>query len=217
LTGSLDLSIDVPTYDLDGETPASVVTGLHQRGRHAICYVSVGSWEQWRPDADAFPAAAIGNWLSGWEDEAWLDVRRLDLLAAPLGARLDECKVKGFDAVEPDNVDGYQNESGFPLTGDDQLRFNRWVADEVHARGMSVALKNDTGQVADLVEAFDFAVVEQCLAYDECDVYRPFVDAGKAVLHVEYTDSFPDGRSCAVDGFSSMRKRIELDAWRQPC
>ena len=37
--------------------------------------------------------------------------------------------------------------TGFPLSGADQLRFNRWVAREVHRRGMAVALKNDPDQV----------------------------------------------------------------------
>ena len=36
---------------------------------------------------------------------------------------------KGFAGVEADNVDGYTQDSGFDLTGDDQLRFNRMVAE----------------------------------------------------------------------------------------
>jgi hypothetical protein len=218
LTGTVDLSVDVPVYDVDGQaTPAAVVAALHRRGRRAVCYVSVGSWERWRPDAGAFPPTVIGRALDGFPDESWLDIRRLDALAGPLGRRFDLCRAKGFDAVEPDNVDGYQNDSGFRLTAADQLRFNRWVAGAAHARGMGVALKNDADQVADLAGAFDFAVVEECQVYGECDAYRPFVEAGKAVLHVEYTDTWPAGRGCAVAGFSSMRKHRDLDAWRRPC
>jgi hypothetical protein len=222
LAGPLDLSVDVPAYDLDGqETSAATVAELHRRGRRAICYVSVGSWERWRPDAGAFPASVIGRPLDGWPDESWLDVRRLDRLRGPLGRRLDECRTKGFDAVEPDNVDGYENDSGFALTASDQLRFNRWVAGAVRARGMSVALKNDPDQAGALVEAFDFAVVEECVPRDECAAYRPFVAAGKAVLHVEYVEpdsgTGSDDENCAVPGFSSMRKHLDLDAWRRPC
>lgn len=40
-------------------------------------------------------------------------------------ARLDLAVQKGCDGVEPDNVDGYQNNSGFPLTAQDQLAYNR--------------------------------------------------------------------------------------------
>jgi len=218
LSGALDLTVDAPLYDVDGQsTPAATVAELHRRGRRAICYVSVGSWERYRPDAGAFPAAVVGRPLADYPDESWLDVRRLDLLAGPLTRRLDECRAKGFDAVEPDNVDGYQNDSGFPLSAADQLAFNRWVAAAVHARGMGVALKNDPDQVAALAGAFDFALVEECRRYDECDAYRPFVAAGKDVLHVEYTDSWPASRPCAVPGFSSMRKHRDLDSWRAPC
>nr|WP_220386521.1 endo alpha-1,4 polygalactosaminidase [Frankia sp. ArI3] len=159
----------------------------------------------------------IGKPVDGWPGESWLDVRRPARLAEPLGRRLDTCRDKGFDAVEPDNVDAYSTDSGFPLTEDDQLRFNRWTAEQVHARGMGVALKNDPDQVEALVGDVDFAVVESCLTYEECDAYGPFLDAGKAVLHVEYTDAGPTDARCAVPGFSSIRKNRDLDAWRRAC
>ncbi len=86
-----------------------------------MCYLSAGTYENWRPDAAAFSKQIIGKADEGWTGENWLDIRRIDLLAPILQARLDLCKAKGFDAVEPDNVDGYQNETGFPLTAADQL------------------------------------------------------------------------------------------------
>ena len=84
------------------------------------------------------------------------------------------CARKGFDAVEPDNLAGWEkeNHTGFKITTADQLRFNRWVALQVHGRGMSVALKNDGRQAEELINAFDFAVVEQCFQYHECGYYR---------------------------------------------
>jgi hypothetical protein len=63
--------------------------------------VSVGSFEAFRPDARRFPQAVLGRPLDGWPDERWLDIRRRDLLAPVLLPRLDECRAKGFDAVEP--------------------------------------------------------------------------------------------------------------------
>ncbi len=68
------------------------------------------------------------------------------LLAPLMRARLDLCQAKGFDAVEPDNIDGYQVDggTGFPLTAGDQLRYNRWIAAEAHCRGLSIGLKNDS-------------------------------------------------------------------------
>jgi hypothetical protein len=125
---------------------------------------------------------------------------------------------KGFDAVEADNVDGFANSSGFPLTATDQLAFNRAIAALAHARGLSVALKNDVGQVNDLVGAFDFSVDEQCAEFKECGALTPFVRAGKAVFHVEY--NLATSKFCPVTtplGFSSMLKHLSLDAYRVPC
>ncbi|GAA4993629.1 endo alpha-1,4 polygalactosaminidase [Kineococcus glutinatus] len=218
LSGDLDLTVDVPVYDVDWQVPRAVVDRLHADGRRVIGYVSAGTWEAYRDDAGDFPPQVLGAPMADWPDERWLDVRRLDLLAAPLLRRLDACRDRGFDAVEPDNVDGWANATGFDLTAADQLRFNRWIAAEVHARGMAVGLKNDLGQVRDLVDDVDFAVNESCARYAECHLLDPFVAAGKAVLHVEYGVD-PAGFCAAAHrpGFSSMLKRRDLDAWRHVC
>ncbi|MGW5424493.1 endo alpha-1,4 polygalactosaminidase [Streptomyces sp. NPDC003943] len=218
LSGRLDPSVDVPVYDIDGfDHPATTVAGLHRRGRKVICYVSTGAWEDFRPDAAKFPKAVLGKG-NGWPGERWLDIRRTDLLAPLMAGRLDLCRTKGFDAVEPDNMDGYQNDTGFPLTPADQLRYNRLIARLAHDRGLAVGLKNDLDQIPDLLPDFDFAVNEQCAQYGECDRLVPFVRAGKAVFHVEY--ELEVGEFCAEArrlGLSSMRKRYELGAWRQAC
>jgi hypothetical protein len=219
LSGELDLSVDVPVYDVDWTTTsAATVEELHDQGRKVICYVSVGTWESYRDDAEAFPDEVLGRPLADFPDERWLDIRNLDVVGPIMAARFDICRDKGFDAVEPDNVDGYQNKSGFPLTGEDQLRFNRWIAAAVHDRGMSVGLKNDLGQVRELVGDFDFAVNEQCFEFNECELLLPFIEAGKAVLHVEYKHAVADFCSTTAQlKFSSMRKRFDLDAFREAC
>ncbi|MFI9149191.1 endo alpha-1,4 polygalactosaminidase [Streptomyces sp. NPDC053367] len=218
LSGRLDTSVDVPVYDIDGfDHDAGTVAALHDDGRKVVCYLSTGAWEDWRPDADAFPRSLLGRG-NGWEGERWLDIRRTDVLEPLMAARLDMCRDKGFDAVEPDNMDGYANETGFPLTSADQLRYNRLIARLAHDRGLAVGLKNDLDQIPELVGDFDFAVNEQCAQYEECDALTPFVEAGKAVLHVEY--ELPVRRFCPEArelGLSSMLKRYELDAWRRPC
>ncbi len=182
-----------------------------------ICYVNAGAWEDFRPDRDAFPAGVLGEG-NGWEGERWLDIRQLDVLRPLMAARFDLCREKGFDAVEPDLLDGYLNETGFPLTAEDQLAYNRMIAGLAHERGLSVGLKNDLPQVPELVGDFDFAVNEECAEFGECAALTPFTEAGKAVFHVEYalgTDEF-----CAATtalGLSSMAKNLDLDAWRDPC
>jgi glycosyl hydrolase family 114 len=219
LTGTVDQSVDAQMFDIDlFDNSASVVAALHARGRHVVCYVDAGTYEQGRPDSASYPAAVRGKALPDWPGEQWLDVRRLDVLGPILGRRLDLCKEKGFDAVEPDNIDGYANDSGFPLTAADQLRFNRFLADAAHARGLSIGLKNDLEQAAALQPSFDWALNEQCFQYDECDSLRPFALAGKAVFIAEYelaVGSFCPQAQAA--GYMAIRKRLDLDAWRETC
>ncbi len=219
LSGPLDLSVEAEVFDIDlFETPKSVIDELHSQGRKVICYFSAGSWEGWREDADQFPEEVLGLPLEGWPDEKWLDIRQIDLLAPIITARLDLAVQKGCDAIEPDNVDGYLNDTGFPLTYEDQLRFNKWLAQEAHQRGLSIGLKNDLEQIEDLVDYFDWALNEQCFAYQECTKLLPFIERGKAVFGVEYqgdpADFCPQANAY---GFSWMKKHLELDAWRIPC
>ncbi|NEA18938.1 endo alpha-1,4 polygalactosaminidase [Streptomyces halstedii] len=218
LDGRVDPSVDVPVYDIDGfENSAADVARLHADGRKVICYLNAGAWEDFRPDHKSFPASVLGR-TNGWGGERWLDIRRLDVLRPIMERRVDMCRTKGFDAVEPDLLEGYANKTGFPLSGADQVAYNRMIADIVHERGLSVGLKNDLAQIPQLVRHFDFAVNEECAQYGECERLKPFVAAGKAVFHVEYEERTEDfcAESRALK-LSSMRKRLDLDVWRDPC
>lgn len=219
LTTPVDTSVKVGVYDIDMfDNSAAVVTKLHQLGHKAICYVDVGSWESFRPDQAKFPNAVRGNPLDGFADEKWLDIRNIGALAPVIKARFTQCKNKGFDAVEPDNVDGYTNDTGFPLTPGDQLRYNEWIAKLAHQMGLGVALKNDGDQTGTLVRYFDFELDEQCYEYTECNLLLPFTQAHKAVFEVEYNTD--PAQFCPVMrqlGFSSMKKNLDLDAPRIAC
>lgn len=218
LDGEVDPTADVPVYDIDGfENSAADVARLHRSGRKVICYINAGAWEDFRPDKDDFPRSVLGA-TNGWAGERWLDIRRLSVLRPIMERRVDMCRDKGFDAVEPDLVEGYGNDTGFPLTARDQLAYNRMIARIAHARGMSVGLKNDLPQIPQLLDDFDFAVNEECAQYGECERLSPFIAAGKAVFHVEYKE--PTSAFCAQSRelkLSSMRKKLELGVWRQPC
>lgn len=128
-------------------------------------------------------------------------------------ARLNLAASKGCDGVEPDNVDGYQNNNGLGLTASDQLQYNRWLAAEAHKRNLSVGLKNDLDQVRQLVHNFDWALNEQCFEYAECDRLLPFVNAGKAVFGVEYNGN-PASFCPTLNamGFSWLKKGEDLYA-----
>jgi hypothetical protein len=218
LQGNIDTSFNVEMYDIDlFDMPQQTIDELHAQGKTVICYFSAGSWEAWRPDADQFSADIKGR-SNGWPGEVWLDIRNLDQLGPIMQARLDMAVNKNCDGVDPDNVDGYTNNTGFPLSYQDQITFNSWLASEAHQRGLSIGLKNDLDQIEDLVNDFDWALNEQCFQYNECDLLLPFIQAGKAVFGIEYNG---DTRQfCAQAnrmGFDTLFKNLDLDAWRVDC
>jgi hypothetical protein len=218
----VDTSVEADVYDIDiFDNDASVVADLHAQGRKVIGYVNVGSWEDWRPDKDQFPAEVLGKDYEGWSGEKWLDIRRIDLLAPILCARLDLCKAKGFDAVEPDNMEIHGNGSGFPLTYEDQLKYAIWLAEEAHQRGMAIGMKNAADQVHDLIEYFDFAVIEDYFAYGWAEKMSPFIDAGKPVFAAEYDDTNVDFAAACKKSrelrFSVIQKHRILTAYRVTC
>ncbi|ADD68031.1 TM1410 hypothetical-related protein [Denitrovibrio acetiphilus DSM 12809] len=219
LQGELNTSYDVQVYDIDlYDTPKAVIDDLHSRGVKVICYFSAGSYENWRSDASEFPEAVIGKDLDGWEGESWLDIRNTLTLMPIMDARMDIAAAKGCDAVDPDNVDGYANDTGFPLTASDQLIYNKMLADSAHERGLAVGLKNDIDQIDDLVDFFDFAVNEQCFYYDECGSLLPFINTNKAVFGIEYElepDEFCD--KSIVYGFSTLLMDQALDGDMYSC
>jgi endo-alpha-1,4-polygalactosaminidase (GH114 family) len=218
----VDTSIDAEVYDIDiFDNEASVVAELHSKGRKAIGYINVGSWEDWRPDKDQFPVEVLGKTYEGWPGERWLDIRRLDLLAPVMRARLDICKAKGFDAVEPDNMEIHSNGSGFPITYEDQLQYAIWLADEAHQRGMAIGIKNAADQVQDLIQHFDFAITEDYFFYGWAEKMSPLIESGKPVFAAEYDDTGVDFaaacRKAKELGFSIIQKHRILTAYRVSC
>jgi hypothetical protein len=225
LDGEIDTSVDVDAYDVDlFETPQSTIDALHEGGRIVICYFSAGSLEEGREDESEFTEDDYANQLENWPDERWLDVRSSNVRRI-MEQRLDLAVEKRCDAVEPDNVDSFQNDSGFPLTAGDQVEYNTFLAEAAHARGLSIGLKNALDLVPELEPHFDWALNEECYVYDECDALAPFLVAGKAVFHVEYVGEPDDGPAlreelcgdAAIAGFSTLIKTPELDAWRLAC
>lgn len=181
-----DLFVDQAISGNNTTLNTAGVNAVHARGAKAICYISAGSWENWRADAGQFPASVKGS-KNGWPGELWLDIRQTSILLPIMEARVQKCRQAGFDGVEFDNVDGYTNRTGFPLTAQDQLTYDASLANLAHQYGLTAALKNDVEQVPDLAPYFDYAINEQCQQYNECGSYdTSFTAAGKAVFQVEY-------------------------------
>jgi hypothetical protein len=203
------------------DTTGAQVAALKRQGKRVICYMSAGSWEDWRPDKNRFPARVLGNDYDGWEGEKWLDIRQISLLAPVMRARLEQCKRKGFDAVDPDNVDGYQTNTGFPISRQNSVDYMRFLAREAHKLGLSIGLKNAGGLARDVLDHFDFAVTEDCFDQGWCASSRNFTNRGKAVFAIEYTDNGINFNAfcaqAALYQLSPIYKRRNLDTWERRC
>ena len=221
-SGEIDTSLEVEVYFLDlFETPASLVAELHAQGRRVVCYFSAGSWEDWRPDAADFPDEVIGKDYTDWPGERWLDAGALEALVPLMSARLDLCAAKGFNGADPDNVDGAYNDTGFAISVEAQLAYNRWLAEQAHARGLAIGLKN-TPELADALEPdFDWALTESCFAQGWCADLAPFLDAAKPLFAIEYLEEdITPADFCAPAaalGASAILKELDLDAWVKIC
>lgn len=218
-SGEMDYSLDVDVYNLDlFDTDPTVISQLHVRGIFVMCYFSAGSYEEWRPDAEQFPSEVLGKQLDGWEGERWLDIRRIDLLKPIIESRLDLAIEKNCDGVDPDNVDGYQNDTGFSITATDQVVYNIFLSTQAHSRGLLIGLKNDLDQIPELVQFFDWILNEECFSQEECHHLVPFILAGKPVFVVEY-DLTPEEFCFKANelGINALRKKMELDAYRFSC
>jgi hypothetical protein len=234
---TINTTVVADMYDIDGfDNTAATVATLHSlpgttaAHRSVLCYFSAGTLENWRPDAEAFPADLLGNTYPGFSDERWLDIRQLSVLGPLLEARMDMCQAKGFDGFEFDNVDAWDPEynTGLNLTAQDELAFIAFLANQAHLRGMSMALKNDLPQIPAALPYVDFAVNEQCFQYKECLTSQnggvfgldQMVAAGKAVFETEYKAYSATNNVCTQsiqDGFSTIYKHPSLNSYRVSC
>jgi endo-alpha-1,4-polygalactosaminidase (GH114 family) len=237
----IDLYVDGQVSGNNHTINTAAVKAIHERGAHAVCYVSAGTAERFRPDYHKYVTfnrrhrhSLIGKPFSRrFPNEYWLNLKndrgQRDFVLQRVKARTEKCARAGFDGIEYDVVDAYaqgRRVTGWRITAHHQLAFNRALARIAHRKGLSVGLKNDLGQVPRLEPRFDFAINEQCFQYHECannpsPGYRSFARAGKAVLQVEY--EIAPSRFCARAarlGASSIKKASDfsLDAkpWK-PC
>ncbi|KAI0476922.1 glycoside hydrolase superfamily [Xylaria cf. heliscus] len=215
-------------YPVDLEnTSADTIGALKSAGHTIVCYFSAGSIEDYREDAGEFPASAVGNTLDGWPDEKWVDHRNAKVREI-MATRIQSAAAKGCVGVDPDNIDGYTNNSGFDLTEDDTVDYVQYLAGTAHAAGLAYGLKNSGAIVDRVVDVAEWAINEECAEYTECADYAPFIKAGKPVFHVEYVEDDDAtsvsasklAKACAADGqsgFSTIVKHYTLDNWVVYC
>jgi hypothetical protein len=189
-------------YDIDMfNASAALISRLKAKGIYVVCYVESGDWAKGRPDAGDYAPAILGRAIGGFPDEKFVNVNALDGPVGPTGktlrqimaARLDLAKSKGCDGIEPDLDDLHTYSTGFSISMDQMVAYNKAIIDMGHARGMSVGLKNGasggTFEKKMLSAGADWALNEECNQYSECSGYSQFIAAGKPVFQVEYLDN----------------------------
>ncbi|KAJ9606683.1 hypothetical protein H2200_008691 [Cladophialophora chaetospira] len=149
---------DIDLFDNTQET----ISSLKNQSAKVICYFSAGSSEDWRPDYSSFASSDLGNGLDGWPGENWLNLSSPNVRKT-MEKRLDLAHSKGCDGVDPDNVDGYDNDNGLSLTQQDSIEYMQFLATAAHQRGMAIGLKNAGALISSLLDAVQWSVNEQCV------------------------------------------------------
>jgi hypothetical protein len=134
---------------------------------------------------------------------------------------------KGCDAVDLDNMDGYNNQIGggvIPaLTQADSIAYMDTLSTAASAAGVAIGLKNSLEILQNVSSLVQFAVNEECVDYSECGTYSDFVNSGKPVFHIEYTSSSKGfSNDCLLSEsygslISTVIKRVNLDSWVKYC
>lgn len=185
LDGAVDTEQTADFFYLDPEQQRPEdLTALHEQGRHYLCYLSAGTVESFRDDAELFPARAIGNVMQGFPNERWLDVRDAEVQRL-MALRIARLAAMGCDGVVPASLTGYVVDSGFPLTLADALEYARFLAEELHRADLSAGLTGPAELTAELGSEFDFGFAIACVRGSQCAEYGVFRDRRKPVLYLE--------------------------------
>ncbi|GLY16530.1 hypothetical protein Kisp01_35450 [Kineosporia sp. NBRC 101677] len=214
-------------YQLGGayKPPAGVTVLTRDReakpvkGKYNICYVNgfqaqpqeAGWWKKNHPEL--LLKDADGDYVvDGAWDELILDIStksKRKKLAGIVGKWFDGCAAKGFQAVEPDNLDSYTRSQDL-LTRAQAVAFGKLLAARAHKAGLAIGQKNTVELGKQGKKAgFDFAVTEECGRYDECGAYTKVY--GRHVIVIEYTKK-AFAKTCEEFGskLSVVRRDLKL-------
>ncbi|KAF4630342.1 hypothetical protein G7Y89_g7805 [Cudoniella acicularis] len=177
----------------------STIALLHQLGKKVICYFSVGTAENTRPDYGNFTAVDIGEALVDWPGENYVNISSPAVWDI-MKARIKLASDKNCDGIEPDNTDIYSNDGGgLNITPGDVIIYFQKLAQEIHSYNMSIGLKNSQEILPNVSSLAQFAINEECSYQDStCSAYADFTNPSQVVLssgivpkpvfHVEYVN-----------------------------
>jgi hypothetical protein len=217
LSEAIDPPVGIEVFDADPDNVTrEQIMALNEAGVYTICYVSVGTMEDWRDDAASFndpllyPQPVVGKPYEDWPGEYFLDIRA-PTLRYVMQRRFNDCALKGFQAIEADNMDVYTNDSGFDISRADTIRYIEQLAADAHGQGMQIGQKNVPELTSDLVGVMDFVITESCFADNWCGDILAYVKAGKPVFNAEYKEQSPDFASACAYGAKNRISMILKD------
>ncbi|EPE27542.1 (Trans)glycosidase [Glarea lozoyensis ATCC 20868] len=236
----LDFPVEVYDIDVLDNLNTGVIAKLHAANKKVVCYFSAGSYENWRTDTKEFGLTGkddvnIGKPMIGWDGEWWFQTSSTKVRDL-MRSRIKKAAAAGCDAIDPDNIDGYDsddeepNKTGFNLSLASATEYVKFLAAEAHALGMGMGLKNGLDLIPNVLNDVQFQVQEQCAQFpakddslgSECLYSQPFIKANKPVFHVEYptgetlSNTIPaaekkkDCQDPNAKGFSSIMKGLDL-------
>lgn len=214
---------DVNVYTIDlFDNSVQTVSALHKLNKKVIAYFSAGTFEEWRSDAKKFAKSDLGKPMDDWPGERWLNLKSKKVREI-MADRIKLAAEKGFDAIDPDNVDGYNNNNGLGLKDSDSIDFIKFLSHEARKRGLGIGLKNAGEIISHVLKDVDFQVNEECVKYGEARTFEAFINAGKAVFHIEYPQGAPRSVSAktkdkifktkGTERFTTLLKTMDLDGW----
>ncbi|HUA94710.1 MAG TPA: endo alpha-1,4 polygalactosaminidase, partial [Acidimicrobiales bacterium] len=167
-------------YDIDAIiNPRTTVAALHAMGKHVVCYVEVGAAGNYYSAAQEGTAVTYYAQLEADGDfgakvpgypEYYLDIRKASTLSIVESMIDRQCSGKGFDAVETDIDDEYDDPSGFPLTRAEEESYMTTLAGYIHGLGMGWWIKNpddtEDNYASTMEPLADAVLTEQCNQYD---------------------------------------------------
>jgi hypothetical protein len=219
LVGTIDTAIEAEMFDIDVSATQEIQI-LRDRGRAIVCDFSAGTFESWRSDATSVPSEALGNPVADFPQERWLDIRNATVRQV-MAARMDLAAASGCAGVRPESLDGVLSDTGFSITRQDQIEYDREIAAMAHARGLSIGFTGGDAELAAAVLTdFDWALALACVSRGDCSEVAPFTAAGKVVFLVEYGDASSATDAClqaAGLGFDTIVKNSSLDAFVVQC
>lgn len=189
LTGAVDVDEEVELFYLDADLQdPDDLSRLRAEGRHYLCYLSAGTLEDFRDDFAEFPAQVIGKTHPAFPEERWLDVRA-PAVRELMARRIERLGDQGCDGIPPSSLAVHTADTGFALSLNDALDYARWLAERIHAAGMSAGLTGPAELTEALWPTFDFALAIACIEGTQCAEFAAFEQAQKPVLHLELGDA----------------------------